>query len=181
MPYNHELGGETLRTFRGVVRHGKAHCLEAALSAATILEAHGYPPLLLTVESIDLLDHVIYPFRERGRWGAVARSRDPGLTGRKPVFRSLRALAASYMDTYVDLTGRLTGYAVCDLRELGSYDWRLSTRNVWKVERWLIDAEYRPLTMSDRRYRALHERYKAFKARYPDRKPVYYPGRVHWM
>lgn len=181
LPYNDEKGGETLRTFRGVVRRGRAHCLEAALSAATLLEVHGYPPLLLTVESIDLLDHVLFVFQERGRWGAVARSRDPGLHGRKPVFRSLRALAASYLDTYVDLTGRLTGYAVCDLRELGGYDWRFSTRNVWKVERWLIDASYRPLTMSDRRYRKLHERYKAYKARYPDRKPVYYPGRVHWM
>ncbi len=181
LPYNQEKGGETLRTFRGVVRHDAAHCLEAALSAATILEVHGYPPLLLTFESIDLLDHVIYPFQERGRWGAVARSRDPGLHGRKPVFRSLRALAASYMDTYVDMTGRLTGYALADLRELGSYDWRLSTRNVWKVERWLVDYEYRPLTMSDRRYHALHERYKMFKRRYPDRKPVYYPSRIHWM
>jgi hypothetical protein len=181
LPYNHERHGETLRTFRGVVRHGQAHCLEAALAAATLLERHGYPPLLLTFESIDLLDHVIYPFQERGRWGAVARSRDPGLHGRKPVFRSLRALAASYMDTYVDMTGRLTGYAVADLRELGSYDWRLSRKNVWKVERWLVDYEYRPLTMSDRRYRTLHARYEAFKARYPDRKPVYYPGRVHWM
>lgn len=181
LPYNDEKGGETLRTFRGVVAHGKAHCLEAALSAATILEAHGYPPRLLTFESIDLLDHVIYPFQERGRWGSVARSRDPGLHGRKPVFRSVRALAASYLDTYVDLTGRLTGYAVADLRELGRYDWRLAPRNVWKVERWLVDYEYRPLTMSDRRYEALFERYKRFKARYPDRKPVYYPGRVHWM
>ena len=44
LPYNWEKGGETLRTFRGVVRHGSAHCLEVALSAATILEQHGYPP-----------------------------------------------------------------------------------------------------------------------------------------
>ena len=103
LPYNHEKGGETLRTFRGVVRHRSAHCLEAALFAATVLEAHGHPPLLLSFESIDGLDHVIFPFRENGRWGAVARSRDPGLHGRKPVFATARQLAASYMDTYVDL------------------------------------------------------------------------------
>jgi hypothetical protein len=181
LPYNHEPGGETLRSLRGVVRHGIAHCLEAALAAATILEQHGRPPLLLSFESIDRLDHVIYAFRERGRWGAVARSRDPGLHGRKPVFRTPRALARSYMDPYVDFTGRVTGYAVADLRELGRYDWRLSARNVWKVERWLIDYPHRRLEMSDRRYRQLHERYKRYRERHPERRPTYYEDRTTWM
>ena len=81
MPYNWEKRGETCRTLRGVVRHGTAHCLEAALSAATILEQHGYPPLLLSFESQDLLDHVIFLFQKDGRWGSVARSRDLGLHG----------------------------------------------------------------------------------------------------
>jgi hypothetical protein len=181
MPYNYEKGGETLRSFRGVVRHGSAHCLEAALSAAVILEQHGYPPLLLSFESIDHLDHVIFVFREKGRWGSVARSRDPGLHGRRPVFATPRQLVLSYMDPYVDLTGRVTGFAVADLRDLGGYDWRLSERNIWKVERWLIDYPHRPVGISDRRYRDLHERYKRYKARHPDSKPVYYGNRHTWM
>jgi hypothetical protein len=65
LPYNWEKGGETLRTFRGVVRHGSGHCLEGALSAAAILEQHGYPPLLLDLESQDQLDHVLFLFRQR--------------------------------------------------------------------------------------------------------------------
>jgi hypothetical protein len=181
LPYNHEKGGETLRSFRRVAREGTAHCLEAALSAAAILEQHGYPPLLLSFESVDKLDHVIFPYRHGGLWGAVARSRDPGLHGRKPVFRTARQLAASYMDAYVDLTGRVTGYAVCDLRELGDYDWRFSERNVWRVERWLIDYPHRPLRMSEARYRRVLERYKAFKARWPDRKPTDFEGRDAWL
>ena len=181
LAYNYERSGKTLRSFRGVVRHGSAHCLEAALSAATILEQHGYPPLFLSLESWDCLDHVIFVFQERGRWGAVARSRDPGLHGRKPVFPTFRALARSYLDTYVDLTGRIKAYARPDLRELGDYDWRLSPRNVWKVERWLIDYRHRPLGISDRRYERLHARYRRYKARYPDRKPVYYENRATWM
>jgi hypothetical protein len=181
MPYNHEAGGESLRSFRRVVREGSAHCLEAALAAAVVLEQHGYPPLLLSFESVDKLDHVIYPFRKNGRWGAVARSRDPGLHGRRPVFANPRQLAASYMDAYVDLTGRVTGYAVCDLRELGDYDWRFSPRNVWKVERWLVDYPHRRLGMSDARYARLLGRYRAFKDRWPDRKPVYYEGRDAWL
>ena len=181
LPYNWEQGGETLRSFREVVRLGTAHCLEAALAAAVILEAHGQPPLLLSFESVDKLDHVLYVFRENGRWGSIARSRDPGLHGRRPVFRTARALAASYMDAYVDLTGRVTGYAVADLRELGRYDWRLSPRNVWKVEKWLIGYPHRRLGMTDARYRRLLARYKSFKARYPERKPTDYEGRETWM
>ena len=180
MPYNAERGGETLRSFRGVVRHGIAHCLEAALSAATILEQHGYPPLLLSFESVDQLDHVIYVFRAGNGWGSVARSRDPGLHGRRPVFANPRELARSYVEPYVDFSGRVTGYAVADLRELGSYGWRLSPRNVWKVERWLIDYPHRRLVMSDGRYRELAERYRRYRKRYPGRKPVYYDNRHTW-
>ena len=130
LPYNTEPppGRATLRSFRGVVRHGTAHCLEAALSAAVILEQHGFPPLVLSFESIDELDHVLFVYQQRGRWGSVARSRDPGLHGRKPVFATPRALALSYVDPYVDFTGRVTGYAVVDLRVMGGYDWRLSDR-----------------------------------------------------
>jgi hypothetical protein len=179
--YNLETRGGTLRSFRGVVRYGLVHCLEAALAAAVVLEQHGYPPLLLSFESVDQLDHVLYAFHEDGRWGAVARSRDPGLHGRKPVYRSVRELARSYMDTYVDFTGRITGYALADLRDLGGYDWRLSRRNVWRVERWLLDMPHASLRMSERRYRELHERYRRYRARYPGRKPTYYENRRDWM
>ena len=102
-----------------MVRHGTAHCLEAALSAAVILEQHGYPPLVLSFESIDRLDHVIFVYRTATGWGSVARSRDPGLHGRRPVFATPRDLALSYVDPYVDYTGRVTGYAVVDLRVMG--------------------------------------------------------------
>ena len=120
LPYNTEPGGDTLRSLRQVVRRGTAHCLEAALFAACVLEQHGYPPLLMGLESVDMLDHVIFVYRYRGRWGSVARSRDPGLHGRKPVFRSPRALAESYFDPYIDYTGRVTGYSVVHLRVMGS-------------------------------------------------------------
>ena len=86
-----------------------------------MLEQHGYPPLVISFESIDELDHVIFVYEHRKgsdpreqygvrpRWGSVARSRDPGLHGRKPVFATPRALAASYLDTYVDLDGTHRG------------------------------------------------------------------------
>ena len=139
LPYNNEPHGETLRSFRGVVRTGTAHCFEAALAAAVILEQHRYPPLVLSFESIDLLDHVIFVYRGPRGWGSVARSRDPGLHGRKPVFATPRALALSYFEGYIDFTGRIKAYAVVDLRVLGRYDWRLSASNIWKAERLLLE------------------------------------------
>ena len=65
MPYNWERQGGTMRSFREVVKRNEAHCLEAAVAAAVILEQHGYPPLLLDIESWDLLDHVIFVFQRR--------------------------------------------------------------------------------------------------------------------
>jgi hypothetical protein len=182
LPYNTEPppGRATLRSFRGVVRHHTAHCLEAALAAAVILEQHGYPPLVLSFESIDELDHVLFVYRQRGRWGAIGRSRDPGLHGRKPVFSTPRALALSYVDPYIDFTGRITGYTVVDLRVMGNYDWRLSERNVWKVERMLLDAPHRPIPSSDARIDRLRRRYRAFRAQHGDRKPLFYKRRDRW-
>jgi hypothetical protein len=181
LPYNREPDGETLRSLRGVVRHRTAHCLEAALAAAALLEQHGYPPLVLSFESIDQLDHVLFVYRDRGRWGSVARSRDPGLHGRLPVFATPRALALSYVDPYVDLTGRIVGYAVVNLDEaLGRYDWRLSVRNVWKAEQVLIDWPHRPIRISDERIDRLRRQYYRFKREQPGRKPVVYRGRERW-
>lgn len=181
LPYNTEPppGRATLRSFRGVVRHGTAHCLEAALAAAVILEQHEFPPLVLSFESIDELDHVLFVYRHRGRWGSVARSRDPGLHGRRPVFRTARALALSYVDPYVDFTGRVTGYTVVDLRVMGDYDWRLSDRNVWKVERMLLDTPHRPIRSSDARIDRLRRWYRAYREQH-GRKPVEYPNRHTW-
>lgn len=182
LPYNNEPppGRATLRSFRGVVRHGSVHCLEAALFAAVVLEQHGYPPLVVSFESIDELDHVIFAYRHGGRWGSVARSRDPGLHGRKPVFTTARALALSYFDPYIDMTGRITGYALVDLRLLGAYNWRLADTNVWKVERMLLDYPHRGITASNRRVQLWRARYRAFKKQHPDRKPVFYKGRERW-
>jgi hypothetical protein len=181
MPYNWERSGGTMRSFREVVKRNEAHCLEAAVGAAVILEQHGYPPLLLDLESQDLLDHVIFVFKQNGRWGSIARSRDTGLHGRKPVFRSLRDLAWSYFDPYVDFSGRLKGYGLTSLYELGNYDWRFSPRKMSKIEDHLRAIPHKPLRSSDKRYEKLLARYHAYKKRYPDRSPSYYDSRRTWM
>ncbi len=183
LPYNSEPppGGATLRSFRGVVRDGTAHCMEAALAAAVILEQHGFPPLILSFESIDELDHVLFVYRRHGRWGAIGRSRDPGLHGRKAVFRTPRALALSYVEPYVDYDGRITGYTVVNLATLlGRYDWRLSDQSVWKAERVLLEAPHRPIASADARIDRLRRNYVAFRAQHGGRKPLYYRDRHRW-
>jgi hypothetical protein len=180
LPYNTEKGGETLRSFRGVIRSGTAHCLEAALSAAAIMEQHGYPPLVLSFESIDLLDHVIFVYRTSAGWGSVARSRDPGLHGRKPVFATPRALALSYVESYVDFTGGIKAYAVVDLRVMGEYDWRLSEKNVWKVEQMLLEWPHRRLVPSREKIAAMRRRYCRFREAHGYKPWKYYKGRERW-
>jgi hypothetical protein len=181
LPYNWEKSGETLRTFRGVVRHGSAHCLEGALSAAAIMEQHGYPPLLLDLESQDQLDHVLFLFQKNGRWGTIARSRDAGLHGRKPVFRTIRSLVMSYVDPYVDGCGRIVGFGVADLRTLVKCDWRLSSENVKEVERALIKMDHKPLRTSDRRYQAALRKYQSFRQKHPHEPATFYANRPLWL
>ena len=170
-----------MRSFREVMKRNEAHCLEAAVVAAVILEQHGYPPLLLDLASKDLLDHVLFVFQEKGRWGSIGRSRDFGLHGRLPVFRSLRDLVWSYFNPYIDYSGRIVGYGLGDLDELGKYDWRFSQRNMHKIEDYLREIPHKRLVSSDSRYEFFFERYKRFKKRFPDRSPKYFDDREKWM
>jgi hypothetical protein len=181
MPYNWEHNGGTMRSFREVLKRNEAHCLEAAVGAAVILEQHGYPPLLLDIESHDLLDHVIFVFQENGLWGSIGRSRDIGLHGRKPLFRSLRDLTWSYFEPYVDFSGRIKGYGLTSLYDLGNYDWRFSSRSMSKIENHLRELPHKQIHSSDKRYEQLLARYKKYKKRYPDRSPTYYQNRSQWM
>ena len=179
LPYNTEPPPDpaTLRSFRGVVRHHTANCIEAAIATCVILEQHGYRPHVMSLESIDGLDHVIFVYQARGRWGSVARSRDPGLHGRRPVFRSLRELARSYFEPYVDKTGCLKAFGTVNLTVLDPYDWRLSENNVWKVERLLFEIPHQPLPYSQARVDRLRRKYFRFLDEHHGRKPIYYDRR----
>jgi hypothetical protein len=178
LPYNWK---NTLRTFRNVVEHGEANCIEAALAAATIMEQHGYPPLLLDLESIDLLDHVLFLYQIRGRWGSIGKSRDAGLHGRKPVFKTVRHLVLSYVEPYVDGTGRICGYGVADLNKLTKANWRLSERNVWTIEKALIARPRKILRTSDVRYKVMLRRFRQFKKQNPDRPFPYKDVLGQWL
>ena len=63
---------------------------------------------------------------------------------------------------------------------MGDYDWRLTDKNVWKVERVLLERPHRALRSSNRHVDRMRARYRAFRAEFPGRKPVFYRGRERW-
>lgn len=158
LKYNHEKNGETCRSALSALRKGEAHCLEATFIAAAILEERGYPPTILSFESQDGLDHVIFLFKEKGRWGTIARSRDENLHGRAPVYKTIKELVWSYFDAYIDKTGKITAFQVTHLDHSKS-DWRRSPRNVWKAENYLIKLKHQKLKSSKSRYKKVKNRY----------------------
>ncbi len=146
MPVNFEKGGATCRSPREALRHKKIHCMEGAMLAAAALWYHGRPPLLLdlvTTNNDD--DHVVVPFKEGGRWGALSKTNHAVLRYRDPVYRDLRELAMSYFHEYFldDGEKTLRSYSTrpFDLSRLGKNDdWLTSKKNLWYVAEALNDA-----------------------------------------
>ena len=93
----------------GVLKARRAHCIEGAMLAAAAALFHGRESLLLDLraDSTDD-DHVIAPFREGGRWGAVAQSHFCGLRFREPIYSSAAELAKSYFEFYYGGSGKKT-------------------------------------------------------------------------
>lgn len=181
LPYNTETGGETQHSFRPVVKLRTAHCMEAALFAAVVLEQHGFPPLVMSLESQDWLDHVIFIYQVNGRWGSVARSRDPGLHGRKPVFRTPRA-GAQLHRTVRGLHRAREGIWRRQSRD-GDGTLRLAVHREQRVEgradvgrSAAPEAEELDASLSP----AAQEIYRAYRKVNNDRKPIYYRGREKW-
>jgi len=71
-------------------------------------------------------------------------------------------------------------YAVVDLRVLGNYDWRLSPKNVWKVEQLLLDWPHRRIASSNARADRMRARYRAFREAHGYKPWRYYKGRDRW-
>ncbi|MFN7728026.1 MAG: hypothetical protein ACK5P7_02595 [Bdellovibrio sp.] len=159
LTYNQELNGVTLRSAEQALVHQTCHCLEASFIAAAILEKHGHPPRVMSLESQDGLDHVVYVFEEKGLWGSISRSREEGLHGRAPKFKTWRALAESYCDPYVDDTGKVTAFRVAHLDE-SKCNWRSSKRNVWVAERYLLKIKHEKIKTSKKRYQDLFKNHR---------------------
>ena len=133
---------------RRALREGTAHCYEGALLAAAALRVNDYPPLVIDLEAVRDVDHVITVFRERGYWGAIAKSNFAGLRFRAPIYRSLRELALSYFENYYNLRGERTlrGYSrPVNLARFDRLDWMTSEKSVWAIAEHLVTVSHVPL------------------------------------
>jgi hypothetical protein len=151
---NFEEEGDTLRSVRGVLRHRKAHCIEAALTAACALWLQGLPPLLLDLTAKGDSDHVIAVFRRGTGWGAISKSNHVWLRWRDPVYRSPRELVMSYFHEYTNRQRKsLRSYSLpLDLRRFPTADWVTSEDDCWEVGAALCDIRhFRILTRAQER------------------------------
>lgn len=176
--YNSE---QTMHTLPHMLRRNRAHCLEAAMAAAAILEHHGYPPLILDLESTDFLDHTLFLYRQAGRYGTVGMSRDVGLYGRRPTYVNLHALVQSYAAPYIDAHAAIKGYGVLDLRTLTRDHWRNSPRSVWFVEDALCQNHHRRFDLTPEFIRTWRRRYTEFRRTHPNDQPSFYPNQHQWV
>ena len=156
--YNKEPHGATCRSPRRVLRDRVAHCMEGALFAAAALRTSGFPPLLLDLEAVRDDDHVLAIFRQRGHWGAIAKSNYSGLRFREPVYRTLRELVMSYFEHYYNSAGEKTlrNYSrPVELRRFDQMGWMTAEEDVWAIPEYLTCIAHRAL-LSGRMERCLN-------------------------
>jgi len=145
MPYH---VADTSFSPRLVLSEKTSHCFEAAMLAAAALRANGYPPLVLDLEAENDTDHVIAIYRERGHWGAIAKSNFAGLRYREPVYRTLRELALSYFDSYCNLRRERTLRTFSrpvNLKRFDSQNWMTTDQPLWFVAEYLFTIHHTPL------------------------------------
>lgn len=142
-------GNDTCRSPRGVLREGRAHCIEGAMLAALALRLRGYPPLILDLTSSpEDLDHVIAVFRQHGHWGAISKTNHAVLRYREPVYATIRELALSFFHEYTTDDGKKTLRSYSRPVNLSRFDrrgWMTSDEDVWYVAEHLCDVPHVPL------------------------------------
>jgi hypothetical protein len=153
LAYNKEPGGPTCRSPRMVLRDRTAHCMEGALLGAAALRMLGHPPLLLDLEAVRDDDHVLAIFRQRGQWGAVAKSNFSGLRYREPVYRTVRELVMSYFEHYYNLRKEKTLRRYSRPVNLARFDgihWMTAETDVWTVPEYLCTIAHTPVLAKGR-------------------------------
>ena len=159
---DYDLSGKSCRSPRRVLRDRKAQCMDGALLAVAALRLQGHPPLIVDLEAEQDTDHVLAVFRRDGCWGAVARSNFSGLRYREPVFRTIRDLVLSYVESYFNLRREKTLRRYSRPVSLARFDrrgWMTAEEDLWYVPEHLVDVRhYTLLSANTRRALALVDR-----------------------
>ena len=167
LPYNTEPapGGATLRSFRGVVRHGcgalpRSRALRRRRPrTARLSAARAQLRVDRRAGSRDLRLPAAQAAGDRSPGRAIPACTDAGRCSR----RRGRWRSATSIRTSISPDGSpATPSSICAV--MGTYDWRLAGTNVWKVERMLLDYPHREIRTSNARFRRLRRWYRAFRA-----------------
>ena len=136
------------RSPRWVMREGRANCFEGALLAAAALAHHGRPPLIVDLRAVNDDDHVIAAFKDKGSWGAVAKSNFTTLRFREPVYRSVRELVMSYFDFFFNALGQKSLREYSRPMSLGRFeplDWQTTDKDVSEIGDALDEIKHYPI------------------------------------
>ena len=134
-PQNFEPKGDTARSVKSALNANSAHCIEGAMIAALALWLQGYPPLLIDLCAHRDMDHVIAPFKQNGKWGAISKTNYACLRWRDPVYRSIRELIMSYFHEYAKGPRKsLRSYSrPFDLRKFSPKLWVNNPKDCWEL------------------------------------------------
>ena len=140
---------ESCMSPRRVLREGRAQCVEGALLAALALRIQGHPPLLLDLATAPHdFDHVVAPFKQHGRWGAISKTNHPVLRYREPVYRDIRELVMSYFHEYFDDEGKKTLRSFSKPINLSMFDangWMTDEEDLWYLIDHLFKTPHTPI------------------------------------
>ncbi|MBI4908294.1 MAG: hypothetical protein HY820_32005 [Acidobacteria bacterium] len=163
--YNKEPDGPTCRSARRVLRDRIAHCLEGAFLAAAALAFHAHEPMLVDLEAVRDDDHVLAVYRQRGHWGAVAKSNYASLRFREPVYRTVRELVMSYFEHYHNLKGEksLRNFSRPVKLSRFSNAWLIGEDDAWEVPEYLCSIPHYPIITPEmeRRLNRVDDRLRA--------------------
>ncbi|MBA3550884.1 hypothetical protein H0W32_01600 [Patescibacteria group bacterium] len=146
LPINFEKKGETHMSPRRVLREKIAHCIEAALLAATALWLRGHEPLILDLKAHPHDDdHVVALYKINGLWGAISKTNHTTVRFRDPIYKTIRELAVSYFHEYfLDKNGLKVLYSYSNpinLKKIGDR-WITSEEELWYLDDILNNAPH---------------------------------------
>lgn len=149
VPINFEKRGDTHYSPQMVLKHNKAHCIEAALFAAAALWYHGHKPLIMDLQATSGdYDHVVALYKTNGYWGAISKSNHATIRYRDPVYKTVRELALSYFHEWFPEATRvrtLRSYsAPLNMKKFGA-DWITSSEDLWWIDKELDKQKHFPI------------------------------------
>lgn len=149
IPINFERNGQTCYSPRQVLKFNRAHCMEGAMLAATILYFHGHKPLIVDLRAHKRdRDHAIAVFKVGGKWGAISKTNHAVLRYREPIYNSIRELVMSYFHEYFLDNGKKTlrSYSLpVDLSKFDSKNWITSPQDLWYIDKYLNQVHHIPI------------------------------------